>query len=284
MDQPHRDIRFATTEDGVGIAFWVVGSGSPIVIANSLSLNHAEAEWSVPSLASFYIELAEQYRVVGFDPRGFGLSGDPFPEWGKKSSGAQIGMSTREMGLDISAVAAACGMDSFALMAVSSLGPVGIEYAAQHPDALSALILCEAVTKIESSHLHASVRGQLAVSQVEREFDQILPVTGWERVVPEEEIPLWAELNRKAWAQQGGPQPAIGLATMEWDAGTRLADIRAPTLVLSARSPHADSFTDARRIAAGISGSRLRAVDGKFTPYVADRNAVHQGIDGLLQR
>ena len=77
LNQPRRDIRFTRTEDGVDVAFWEIGDGKPVIILNNFGISHAELEWTVPSLASFYIEMARRYRVIRFDPRGVGLSGDP---------------------------------------------------------------------------------------------------------------------------------------------------------------------------------------------------------------
>lgn len=212
----------------------------PLVIANSWSISHAELEWTVPSVASFYVELAERYRLIRFDPRGIGLSEDPPGGWEVvTSSGAQQAMSTHEMGLDISAVAKACGLDSFALMAVVVQGPVAIEYAATHPDSVTALILCDAVAKIDSSYLDPFIRGQMAIAQSEQELGVDLPVTMWERLVPGDELAEWANLIRHARSRQRlfktGP-----LAQMEWNAEPFLGSVVAPTLVLSARNPDFD--------------------------------------------
>ncbi len=81
MDYPHRNILFTTTEDGVDIAFWEIGEGKPVVIIQNFGLSHAELEWTTPSLASFYTEMAERYRVIRFDPRGIGTSGDRPDGW-----------------------------------------------------------------------------------------------------------------------------------------------------------------------------------------------------------
>ena len=55
VDQPNRTIRFTTTADGVDIAFWEIGEGEPVVILNNLPICHADLEWTVPSMASFYM-------------------------------------------------------------------------------------------------------------------------------------------------------------------------------------------------------------------------------------
>ncbi|MCH7901610.1 MAG: hypothetical protein IH818_11980 [Acidobacteria bacterium] len=53
--------------------------------------------------------------------------------------------------MDVSAVAKECRLDTFALIAVGSQGPVRIEYAATHPDVVTELVLCNGVAKVESS-------------------------------------------------------------------------------------------------------------------------------------
>jgi pimeloyl-ACP methyl ester carboxylesterase len=153
VDQPSRTIRFTTTDDGVAIAFWEIGKGDPIVILNNLSISHSELEWTVPSIASFYTNLAKRYRVIRYDPRGYGLSGEPPGGSGATtSSGAQQGTTTGEMGLDISAVAAALDLDTFTLMAVAVQGPVAIEYAATHPQVTN-LILCSSLAAVATSFI-----------------------------------------------------------------------------------------------------------------------------------
>jgi pimeloyl-ACP methyl ester carboxylesterase len=77
VDQRNRTIRFTRTADGVDIAFWKIGEGEPVVILHNFGICHAELEWAVPLMASFYLEMAQRYRVIRFDARGFVLSSDP---------------------------------------------------------------------------------------------------------------------------------------------------------------------------------------------------------------
>ncbi len=92
MEPPQ--IRFTTTSDGVGIAYWSIGSGPPLLITHNFTLNHAELELTVPSLASFYRTLAEHLTVIRYDVRTAGLSG--------REPG--IDLTTTAMGHDIAAV------------------------------------------------------------------------------------------------------------------------------------------------------------------------------------
>jgi len=279
-DQPRRDIRFTRTEDGVDIAFWEIGEGKPVVILNNFGISHAELEWTVPSIASFYVEMASRYRVIRLDPRGIGLSGDPPGGWGATTpSGNQRGMSTQEMGLDVSAVVSALEVSSFALMATTIQGPVAIEYAAKHPE-VSELILCDSFATVATSWIAQTLRTEAAIGKIEEE--QGGPVfTIWERIGPRDEVNQLVKMTRTNDSRtQGIEYP--GKSQLEWDAEPFLAEVSEPTLIISSRSDLVDGLPDARHLAAGITGSQLRVVDGQFSPYWSDRTAVLEAIDTLL--
>lgn len=282
MDLPHhRDIRFTTTDDGIGIAFWQIGSGPPIILIHNWSLCHLELEWTVPSIASFYIALAARYRLIRFDPRGQGLSDTAVYQRGLSASGAQLGLSTREMCFDISAVAEACQLDRFALMAVGSQGPVAIEFAAAHPQRLSALILCDTLAKVRGSFLDAYIQTQAALWDIERESGRVA-VTMFEQLAPSDEIERWAALEDFG-RQRDWPTGPSGAAMRDWDTSSKLAQVEAPTLVLASRSSVADVIEESRGLAAAIPGSQLRIVEGRFAPYVVDRPAVLDAIAALVR-
>lgn len=284
MDTPHRDIRFTTTDDGVSIAYWEIGEGKPVVILNPFSVTHAELEWTVPSIASFYTQLASRYRLIRFDCRGQGLSGEPPGGWGHLSeTGAHLGMSCHEMGLDIDAVATALGIRRFSLMANGVMGPVGIEYAATHRESVSELILCEAMSNVASSYLSPLLGAQAAMNKIQTDMGQRLPFNPWERVVPHDELDIFLDLahsgDRSDMATGG-----VGLtqAQMEWSAESVVHDIAVPTVVITSRFPGGTMLDDARVLAAEIADSQLHIVDGNYAPYFANHEAVINAIDGLL--
>ena len=281
VDTPHRHIQFTTTEDGVGIAYWEIGSGLPLIVTHNWSLSHAELEWTVPSIASFLVALSERYRVIRFDSRGQGLSDRGFFERGVSSSGAQLGLSTEELGLDISAVAEACGLERFALMAVMTPGPMAIDFAARYPEKLVGLILCDSLAKVESSWLDMTSRTQAAVLEIETDAGASMPITVFETLAPPDELAEWAALERANNAESETLASSI-IAMQEWDVTPLLGAVEAPTLILTSRNPSLDFLGESRKLAAGIPNSKLRIVDGTFAPYVADRVAVLDAIENLL--
>lgn len=281
MDIPSSDIQFTTAEDGVGIAYWEIGSGLPLIVTHNWSLSHAELEWTVPSIASFLVALSERYRVIRFDSRGQGLSDKGFFERGVSASGAQLGLSTEELGLDISAVAEACGLERFALMAVMTQGPVAIDFAARHPEKLIGLILCDSLAKIEFSWLDMTSRTQVAMHEIETDTGAYMPMTVFATLAPPDELAEWAALDRANNAKSEILASSL-IASREWDVTPLLGAVKAPTLILTSRNPSLDFLEESQKLAAGIPNSQLRIVDGTFAPYVADRVAVLDAIDNLL--
>ena len=123
-------IQYAMTSDGVSIAFSTLGEGPPVLILPVLPLSHLQVEWQMPGMREFLERFAAENKVIRFDARGLGLS--------------DRGESERTLDAhlrDVEAVVTKLGLERLALFAASYSGPVGIRYAALHPERVSRLIL-----------------------------------------------------------------------------------------------------------------------------------------------
>ena len=282
--KPQRDIRFTSTEDGVSIAFWEIGIGQPVLISQPASLSHAELEWEVPSMASFYQAMADRYRVIRYDPRGFGLSGDPPGGWGAQTPAeTQMGMTMEEVGLDIEAVIAASSADSVALLAVGVMGPIGILLSARHPELVTELILVNASSDVATGAGVSGIHTQRAIILVEKELGEQVPTLGFEQGIPADEIEAVTRLTKTTLDRVIYPPRH---AQWDWNAQSYMRDVSAPTLVICSRSHPTfarDMLRDARELTAGIAKSQLRIVDGLDAPWFADQTQVLDAIDGFLQ-
>jgi len=69
----HQDVRFATTADGVRIAYSVAGDSPPLVKI-SPRVSHIEFDWDSPAWGPWWRELARNHTLIRFDQRGCGLS------------------------------------------------------------------------------------------------------------------------------------------------------------------------------------------------------------------
>src|SRR5438132_11808885 len=68
------EVRYARAEDGVTIAYSVVGEGPVTIVVVSPLISQLELAWEEPALEHFWSRFAACARVVLFDRRGAGLS------------------------------------------------------------------------------------------------------------------------------------------------------------------------------------------------------------------
>src|SRR3989337_1385641 len=123
-------IQYATTADGVSIAFWVLGEGPPLLQLPYMPFSHIQLEWQIPECRRWYERLAEKRKLIRLDPRGMGLSQRDITE-----------LSTDAWLLDIEAVVDRLGIKKFAVLGAWHSGPAAIEHAVSHPERVSHLVL-----------------------------------------------------------------------------------------------------------------------------------------------
>jgi pimeloyl-ACP methyl ester carboxylesterase len=260
-------IRFARTEDGLAIGYTSIGSGPPLIITHNFGLSHLEHEWTVPSLAAFDLGLAEHHRVIRFDPRTAGTS----------ATGTVPDLTTAGMCRDILAVADAAGAERFVLMAVNTMGPVGIEFAARHPDRITHLILCDPdVTTASTPHARL-IKAQSALAGI---AGPELISSIWTVVTPAEERDAVIALVAEAIRSQD--QPSVLGAIMEWDAAGSLEKVTAPTLVIAGRGTTSSSPEQTRQIATSIPGTEVYTINSLLAPYFGGRGEALAAIGHFL--
>ena len=64
------EVRYARTDDGVAIAYSVVGAGPVTIVVVSPLISQLELAWEEPALEHFWSRFAACARVVLFDRRG----------------------------------------------------------------------------------------------------------------------------------------------------------------------------------------------------------------------
>ncbi len=258
------DVRYATTSDGVSIACWSVGDGLPIIISHNFGLSHAELEWEIPSLRRFYQALGARHQVIRFDPRLAGLS-DP----------AAPSASLQAMCLDIDAVADTFGHDVFALMGVSSMGPVAVEYAASRPQRVSSLVFCDPVlVPGGSGALARGIQASIALAE-----------SSGAELAAEMFLARWVEPSELDVAKRiamSGFERLPNEAVLDWDPTASLGKVRVPTLVVSSMSPVLGDMEPSRRIAAAIPDARLVRIEGRMAPYYLDASTAIAAMEEHL--
>jgi len=176
--------------------------------------------------------------------------------------------------LDVDAVVERLGLERFDLLACIHAGPLGIAYAARHPERLSHLVLCSAYSRGSDFVQSPEVQGARAVLDKDwytfSETASRAIAAGWEA----RELPAQlAELIRECTTQDVWQVFAPLLADL--DVTDLLPELRVPTLVLHSRQGRILPVDVARGIAGRIPDARLALLEGEvLMPYIGDTLAV----------
>ena len=244
--QLRQKVRFCKAADQVHIAYATVGQGPPILKAANW-LSHLELDWDAPIWSPLLRDLAQDHHVIRYDERGNGLS-----DWDVES------IDFDSFVTDLATVADTAAPDRFALLGISQGAAVSIEYAVQHPERVTCLILFGAYPagwKINAS----------APEIAEREAIMTLTSTGWGRDNPayrqifsstfmpsatHEELDWFNEFQR----QTTSPDNAVRFLSAfgDIDVRDRLGELRVPTLVIHSLGDRRIPATVGRELAASI--------------------------------
>jgi len=241
-------IQYAKTTDGVNIAFWTLGEGTPFVLMPGLPWSHIQLEWQDPGQRRWYERLAERRKLVRYDGRGTGFSDRDAADY---SVDAHM--------LDLQAVVERLGVQRFVLFGPVSAVAIAIAYAARYPEAVSHLVLwCPWAWAREprSKALWALGKGgdwELYTEAVAH------ALFGWSAG---EEAHRFAAYLRECATPEA--VRAIFRALAEFDVATVLSQVRSPTLIVQRRQVAAAPRVEfAKGLASGIRDARLALLEGE---------------------
>lgn len=254
MDQ---SIRFTRSRDGTMIAYARSGSGPPLVKAANW-LSHLEFDWESPVWHPWLRELSRDHTLIRYDERGCGLSDREVDD-----------LSFERWVEDLEAVVDAAGLDRFPLIGISQGGPVGISYAARHPERVSRLVI---YGSFDAGWRYRGTPG------FRRRIEALLQLMsdGWGR-----ENPAFRQVFTSMFLPEGSPEQAewfndlqrkstssrIAVRLLEEfrciDVRDLLEEIRCPVLVLHASRDEVIPFNAGRTLAAGFPNARFVPLGGR---------------------
>jgi len=258
-------IQYTHTADGVSIAFWTLGEGTPLVHMPNLPWSHIQLEWQVPGQRRWYERLAENRKLVRYDGRGTGLSDRNVADY---SVDARM--------LDLQAVVERLGVQRFVLLGPTTAAPVAIAYAARHPEAVSHLVLwCtwgREGARAQVLRLREGVDWELYTEAVAH------ATFGWAAA---EEAHRYAAYFRECTTPEAARATFRALA--EFDVTPVLSQVRAPTLILQRRQVAVlPGLEVAKGLASGIPDARLVLLEGASVLPWDDMEAVLAAIEEFL--
>jgi len=261
-------IAFATTSDGVRIAYAVAGQGYPLV--RSLGwFTHLEYEWESPLWRHVIEGLAQDFTLVRYDGRGTGLSDRKVDSH-----------SLERWMADLEAVVDAAGLERFALLGPSQGGSTAVTYAVRHPERVSHLILYGSFGKwpypvdtergraVHESILTLTRAGWGAANPGFRQIFTAAFVPG----ATAEQMRWFDELQRNSCSAENAAR--IYDAFSRIDVTDLLPQVRTPTLVLHRRGDAVIPFEAGRSLASSIPGARFVPLEGDNHLYLEDEEGV----------
>jgi DNA-binding CsgD family transcriptional regulator/pimeloyl-ACP methyl ester carboxylesterase len=261
-----REVRYATAEDGVAIAYWTMGQGEPLVQLPALPYSHIGAEWDIPRLRRSHELLSAQRTLVRYDGRGVGLSQRDVSHF-----------SLETMVADLDAVIDALELERVTLLGVINTGAAAIAYAARRPERVSRLMLwCPVVdgaVHVRNPQLEA-VRKVLDTDWDLYTMTVAHALLGWGEGGDAQQF---AEFIRKAVSQEAARRLIQAIHELNvWD---QLPAVRCPTLVM--HRPALPLFPPGmmESVCAAIPDSRLMLFEGNSAvPYLGDWQTVYHAM------
>jgi len=260
-DPLEQEIGFATTSDGVRIAYATSGAGPPLVLVLGWATHLTEGLGSpLYDQAGALAWHSRDHLVVRFDGRGFGLS---------DRSVSDFSLDARVR--DVEAVVDALGLERFDLAGGSAGTPTVVAYAARHPERVSRLVLaCGGAGPGSSARSGArspSMTPALAeawISAMRSSWES--PITRAmlvEFVAPEaNEVERRILLHFFAVAGDGAAYAGSSEAFGKIDVTEEARSLRLPTLVVAGSLDKAIGVDGPRRLASLIPGARFEVIEG----------------------
>jgi class 3 adenylate cyclase/pimeloyl-ACP methyl ester carboxylesterase len=253
-----QEIHFCQARDGVQLAYARMGQGAPLVKTGHW-MTHIEADFDSMIWQPYYRELARDNTFIRYDARGNGLSDRDVPD-----------VCFEDFVSDLETVVDAAGLDRFALHGLSQGCAVSIAYAVRHPERVSHLILLGGYV------VGWKKRARTAAEKEAGDAMLTLVRLGWGQENPafrqmftsqfipgatKEQADWFNEFQRICCSPDDAARNLI--ANGDVDVTSLLPQVRVPTLVMHARHDARVPFESGRRLAAGIPGARLVALESE---------------------
>ena len=238
------NMRYATTADGVKIAYGYAGTGLPLVRVPNAPFSHCQREWRE---STFYDRLCQGRMVVTFDPRGTGLSDRDVADY-----------SLEARMLDVDAVVNQLGLATFALNGIWDSGPVVIAYAARHPERVTHVVLDDAVANGRAAAQSSQMR---AIQQLRDDWEAVTESIAFTFAGAGGDVDRYADFLRACVTHEAFRRMWAEFGTV--DVTEILPSIQAPTLILQHVGIRAANLDAVREMATLIPNGHLVLLKGR---------------------
>ena len=262
---PLAETRYAKSERGC-IAYQVVGEGPLDLVYMGGMVSHLDLVWEFPEAERYFNRLASFSRLILFDRRGTGIS-DPVPP--------DVSPGWDEWSEDLRAVLDTVGSQRAALLGERDSGGVAMQFAAQQPQRVSALILANTSARYTAAADYPCGESEQIATQLERTIQQHW---GSERMAALAMPSRAADVNFLRLAarfQRASATPNTAAHQYRYffrrDVRAVLPAIQCPTLILHRREYPFLNIGHARYLQQGIRGAKLIEIEGGDSFFSHDR-------------
>jgi class 3 adenylate cyclase len=239
-------IQYAKTGDGVNIAYYAMGAGTPLVVMN-VPNSHLQMEWQMSDARQIYEATSRLGTLVRYDHRGFGLSDRAVSDF-----------SIEVLLRDLQGVVDRLELRSFNLVAYGVSAPLAITFAAAQPDRVLKLVLWPGIARLPET-LTEPIGKLLALDASHWEFvtESVARLgLGWS----DEMSGQAAATLREAVARDTLLE--FWRQAQEWDVTNLLDRVVAPTLLVQEKADKQVGQDVARGLATMIPDARVAVLDG----------------------
>ena len=266
------ETRYATVEGGGQVAYQAVGDGPVDVLVLNVAFP-VDMMWEEPRLVRFFERLSSFCRHVWFDPRGTGSS-DSIPH--------EEGRMVESLVDDMLAVVDDLGCERVAVLGLGV--PVGLVFAASHPDRATALVLVDGSARYRRSDDYPA-------GWSDTEIDERIELVRKGGLLggPAVLAPSLAEdAGFREWFDRAGrlnSRPADRVwrveSALNVDLRNALGALRVPTLVITHRDRQ--SAGQSQYLAIHIDGAKSVEVSGADTlPFAPDSITLLDTVEEFL--
>jgi class 3 adenylate cyclase/pimeloyl-ACP methyl ester carboxylesterase len=242
-------VRYARTSDGVSIAYWSMGQGSPVVWIELPSQLQLEQK-TFPDQARIYKAMSRLGTLVRYDHRGFGLSERNITKF-----------PLDDLVKDLEAVVDKLAFEAFVLIAAGGFtGPVATAYAASHPERVTKLVLTGAFARVPAA-LHQQIAALMLPDSdwrfVSETISRLTLNRGWDDDETARPLAAWLrtsstyETFKEFWRD-----------IEKWDVRDLLPTVDAPTLIGAVPEGPLGGMEQAREIASLMPDVHLVVAQG----------------------
>lgn len=246
------EVRYVLSKDGVSIAHASVGSGYPLIFANSW-MTHLTKDWDgLNSVRPYLTNLSRTFQLIRFDQRGNGMS-----DW------KNVVIEFERMVDDLERVIDCYPHEKVAVYGASQAASVSIAYAVRRPEKVSHLVLYGGYARgrRQRGDPSATAESEALVTLIRQGWGASNPAfrqTMTSLFMPGASAEETAYFND--FQKLCGPAENIARSREmfdEMDISKLLPKVRAPTLVIHSEEDSVAPLSEGRFLAASIPGARF---------------------------